>query len=176
MPSSVRRKNLIRVALARMSDLEGIVKIDRLAIGDETRRNFIRDSIRKGECYRASINDELAGFAIFNTGAFFDQGFIWLLITRPEHRRKGVATSLINHIESNCDGPKLFTSTNESNKEMQNLLAKLGFTKTGYLENLDEGDPEIFYFKRIERNIRSSKEKNYSDEEIAKDPPSDSNR
>ena len=30
---------------------------------------------------------------------------------------------------------------------MQQLCKGLGFVESGYLENLDAGDPEIFFFK-----------------------------
>jgi hypothetical protein len=32
---------------------------------------------------------------------------------------------------------------------MQNLCEKLGFARSGIIENLDVGDPEIVYFKRL---------------------------
>lgn len=32
---------------------------------------------------------------------------------------------------------------------MQQVLKKLGFVESGYIENLDEGDPELVYFKHI---------------------------
>jgi hypothetical protein len=35
-----------------------------------------------------------------------------------------------------------------SNTIMQELFEKLGYIRSGYIENLDEGDPEIIYFKR----------------------------
>ena len=79
---------------------------------------------------------------LYNLG-FFHHTFIWLLFTSPERRRIGVATSLIRYVEINCSTPKLFISTNESNKKMQNLMDKLGFSKTGRVENLDEGDPGL---------------------------------
>ena len=34
---------------------------------------------------------------------------------------------------------------------MQALCEKLGFVKSGWIDNLDEGDPEIIYFKRLKR-------------------------
>lgn len=33
---------------------------------------------------------------------------------------------------------------------MQRLCEKLGFVRSGYIENLDEDDPEIVYCKRPE--------------------------
>jgi len=44
---------------------------------------------------------------------------------------------------------KLFTSTNLSNLPMQSLLAQLNFKLSGVIENLDEGDPELVYFKPL---------------------------
>ena len=42
---------------------------------------------------------------------------------------------------------KLFVSTNESNTPMRALLAKHGYVPSGFIENLDEGDLELFFFK-----------------------------
>ena len=54
----------------------------------------------------------------------------------------------MRHIESLLVEEKLFTSTNASNTPMQALCERLGFVRSGYVANLDEGDPEIIYFKR----------------------------
>jgi hypothetical protein len=32
---------------------------------------------------------------------------------------------------------------------MRTLLANLGFTQTGTIDDLDEGDPELIYVKRL---------------------------
>ena len=74
---------------------------------------------------------------------------IAMLYVHSDHRRRGVATAPIRHMESKCRTPKLFTSTNESNLSMQSLLGKLGYESSGVIHNLDEGDPELIYFKRL---------------------------
>ena len=43
---------------------------------------------------------------------------------------------------------KVFSSTNQSNKRMQQLFHNLGFVKSGFIDNLDEGDPEMIYMKQ----------------------------
>ena len=48
-----------------------------------------------------------------------------------------------------CRTPKLFTSINLSNLGMQSLLAKSGYELSGVIHNLDEGDPELVYLKRL---------------------------
>jgi ribosomal protein S18 acetylase RimI-like enzyme len=77
------------------------------------------------------------------------QGSIALLMVHPEYHRQGVATALVKECESNCPANKLFTSTNESNTAMRLLLAKLGYARSGQIENLDEGDPELIFVKRL---------------------------
>ena len=89
------------------------------------------------------------GFAVVSQ-RFFDHPFIELLVSHPDSRRRGVATALLNYIEKTLPGDKLFTSTNQSNTIMQALLEKAGYVRSGWIENLDEGDPEIVYFKRLE--------------------------
>jgi hypothetical protein len=49
------------------------------------------------------------------------------------------------------EGAKLFTSTNRSNLPMQALLAKLGFVQCGEVNELDPGDPELFFVLKKER-------------------------
>lgn len=45
---------------------------------------------------------------------------------------------------------QIFTSTNESNRHMQHVLAKAGYHLAGRIEELDPGDPEIIYVKTLE--------------------------
>lgn len=62
---------------------------------------------------------------------------------------RGVATALVPGAERVCSTEKPFTSTNGSNAAMRALCEKLGFVESGYIDNPGAGDPEIFYFKRL---------------------------
>lgn len=42
---------------------------------------------------------------------------------------------------------------------MQSLLAKLDYVESGVIHNLDEGDPEIVYFKRFAETALAQKSK-----------------
>ena len=75
-----------------------------------------------------------------------------MLYIHPDYRRQGMGSKLIQHVESMCKTEKLFTSTNQSNLPMQGLLNKSGFVPSGFIDNLDEGDPEIVYFKDIKKD------------------------
>lgn len=138
----------IVVGVAESSRLSDISAIDEIVIGNSNRHGFIKDAIAASQCLYASIDDIIVGYAIFER-SFFGQGFIDLLIVHPDYRRLGVGKTIITYVEEHCPTEKLFTSTNQSNRPMQSLCENLGFSRSGYIENLDEGDPEIIYFKRL---------------------------
>jgi GNAT superfamily N-acetyltransferase len=136
----------IDVAAAHPGDIEAVQAIDERVFGSSDRREFHRQSIEHGECLVARYNDAVAGFAVVDR-SFFDQRFVALLIVDPRHRRQGISSALMRAVEDWFPGEKLFTSTNASNLKMQALCEQLGFVRSGYIEHLDEGDPEIVYFK-----------------------------
>ena len=138
----------IVVEAARAGDLQRIIEMDPRVADTPGRREFLEHAHAAGECIVARRDGELAGFVVLDR-LFFRQHFVELLYVEPAHRRTGVARAIVRHIESLCPGEKLFTSTNESNVRMQAFCAALGFERSGRIDNLDEGDPEIVYFKRV---------------------------
>ena len=61
----------------------------------------------------------------------------------------GVGAALLAHcIELAGEAPKLWCTTNRSNTAMQGLLGKLGFIRSGQIDNLDENDPELVFLRR----------------------------
>ena len=137
----------IAVEAAQAGDLKRIIAMDPRVADTPGRREFIERAHAAGECIVARTDGEIVGFAVF-AYSFFAQPFIELLYVEPAHRRGGIAGAIVRHIESLCPGEKLFTSTNESNAPMHAFCAALGFAHSGRIDNLDEGDPEIVYFKR----------------------------
>jgi ribosomal protein S18 acetylase RimI-like enzyme len=140
---------MIQVERATEDDYGDILAIDSSAMGNDERRVYLAQAVMARQTYIARESGEARGYCVV-TNAFFGNPFIELLIVHPQQRRRGVGQSLMRHIEKTYPAPKLFTSTNESNLPMQKLCEKLGFARSGYIENLDEGDPEIIYFKRLE--------------------------
>jgi GNAT superfamily N-acetyltransferase len=139
---------VLTVTLARADEYESLYACDPLATKSPTRREEIAHALTAHTCYVAQEKGMPVGYAIFDC-SFFGYPFIRLLMVHPEHRRQGIGVTLIRAIESLCPTNKLFTSTNQSNVIMQQLCEKLGFVRSGIIENLDDGDPEIIYFKRL---------------------------
>ena len=139
---------MISIRLAYESDVEALCLLDLVARSEIQRRELIRRSVVAGACFVAVAEDEVIGYGVLNY-TFYDNGCLEMLYVHSDHRRTGAAESLLRHLESRCETSKLFISTNLSNLAMQSLLAKLEYVLSGMIHNLDEGDPEIVYFKRL---------------------------
>ncbi|MGD6879629.1 GNAT family N-acetyltransferase [Bacillus infantis] len=136
-------KTIVR---ASIENLEKLVQIDREVIGNSSRRDYIEKSIKLGKCIVAKESEVIAGFLIYDIN-FFECTFISLIIVNPSSRRKGFASLLLDYMVSSSPTAKVFSSTNHSNINMQRVFEKNGFIQSGVVENLDDGDPEIIYFK-----------------------------
>ncbi len=139
----------MNIAKASIDDLDSIVHIDIDVIGDDNRRNYIKHAIDEGNCIIAKEDNSISGFLTYDTN-FFCYTFLSLIIVSPTKRRQGHASSLISYMLNNSPTQKIFSSTNESNTNMQKVFKANGFMRSGIIENLDEGDPElIFHIKKL---------------------------
>ena len=131
-----------------MAILSTFVRWTKLSIGKPARRRLIETACASGQISVARVDDVIRGFVIADE-SFFGQFYVRLLMVHPDFRHRGLATALMRAAELDCQTGKLFTSTNQSNIPMQQLCDRLGFVKSGYIENLDEGDPELIYVKML---------------------------
>ena len=144
------------VRKAAPTDEPAILQLDAVAREDARRVAFVRRVIDAGQAYVATTpQGAVTGYAALDY-SFYDQGFVSMLYVALDHRRKGAATALMVHLESLCETPKIFTSTNQSNTPMQRLLSKLAYSPSGVIENLDPGDPELVYVKFIRRDFAAA--------------------
>jgi ribosomal protein S18 acetylase RimI-like enzyme len=130
------------------SDVAAICAVDPVARGRADRRRFIRDRVGAGEAWVAIGAGAVVGYAVLETG-FFGHGFVAMVVVDPACRRRGVGAALVRHAETHCRSARVFTSTNASNGPMQALLAKLGYERSGVVDDLDPGDPELIYSRLL---------------------------
>lgn len=135
----------MEIRQANEHDLNEIVAIDQNIIGSDRRKEEIDQAIKGERCLIISTENELSGFLIYHV-QFFESCFISLIMIDPAHQRKGLASKLLTYMTLVSPTEKLFSSTNESNESMKKVFEKNGFSKSGFVDNLDEGDPEIIYF------------------------------
>lgn len=137
---------LVRLALE--SELDALIECDRYAQSHASRVQELRSALETRSCLIAHASSEPVGFVVLHYG-FFGNGFIPLVCVAQHHRGQGAGLQLLLAAQQRCRTNKLFTSTNSSNLAAQRLFAKAGFSPSGSIENLDAGDPELVYFKRL---------------------------
>jgi len=147
----VELKTVVEVRQAVKKDIDIMWSFDHITQHDEKRRQFIAEAVSAGGCWVAMVDGQVVGFVVVEY-TFFANGFISLLYIHPDFRLRGIGIALMRHVEAICKTDKLFTSTNQSNVPMQSLLKKGAYVRSGIIENLDEGDPELVYFKRLSKN------------------------
>ena len=139
---------MIEISVMPAADLGGdpatAAALDALRSWDFS-ENELRDSV----VFVAYENGRAVGYAIAAV-RFFDRGFVWMLAVDPAHRRQGVATALMRRAEEWCPSDRLFTSANRSNVPAQRLFESLGYLESGTVDNLDPGDPEVFYCRMLD--------------------------
>jgi GNAT superfamily N-acetyltransferase len=129
-------------------DLPAILRIDHVAAsGDQERAEFLRHCLDAGECRVHVAGEVLTGYVIVLPAHFFGRDFVELLIVDPARRRSGIGRILLREAVATAGTAQVFTSTNTSNRPMRTLLAAEDWSFSGELSGLDEGDPELVFYK-----------------------------
>ncbi|MDQ2663154.1 MAG: GNAT family N-acetyltransferase [Candidatus Eremiobacteraeota bacterium] len=108
--------------------------------------SYATGAAERGELLIAESGGVVSGYAMWNR-SFFLRPFVSYLAVRPQSRRAGIARALLDAVEKQCRDERLFLSTNASNGPMRTLLASGGYRECGVVDELDPGDPEVFYCK-----------------------------
>ena len=127
-------------------DVDAMLACDAYAQAHASRGDAVRAAVGQGHCQVAVHAGQVAGY-VLTRDDFFDYGFVSLVVVSPAHLRRGVGVRLLAAAEAACTTAKLFTSTNQSNLAAQQLVASAGFVRSGQIDHLDEGDPELVYMK-----------------------------
>jgi GNAT superfamily N-acetyltransferase len=128
---------------ARAEDVSAIVAIDPNSLGSQAE---IQALVREHASLVAVERGQIVGFLALRPGHFYQRDFIELLFVAPGWRRQGLGRALMRAALQNATTSRVFVSTNESNTPMRHLLRDEGWTPSGILTGLDEGDPEHVFF------------------------------
>jgi len=139
---------MAQIRQANIEDVERLCQLDHIARGYKNRVAFIGRAVKDQNCWVMEVDKQVVGYSVLEYN-FFECGFISMLYFSEDYRRKGLGLQMMSHLESICTTKKLFSSTNKSNLPAQHLLEKVGFIRSGIIENLDKDDPELIYFKLI---------------------------
>jgi ribosomal protein S18 acetylase RimI-like enzyme len=134
--------------VAGHGDVAAMLACDAYAQTHPERGDAVRAAVGHGRCQVAIRNGQVAGYVLTH-GDFFGHGFVSLVVVAPAQQHCGVGLRLLAAAEAACHTGKLFTSTNRSNGAAQRLFARAGFVRSGRIDHLDEGDPELVYVKLL---------------------------
>jgi ribosomal protein S18 acetylase RimI-like enzyme len=136
-----------RIRRAAAGDIDGILRTDHHATrGGQDRDDFLRRCLDLGECLVYLDRGSVDGFAVVKPAHFFGRDFIELLMVDPARRRRGIGRNLLRAALTAAGTEQVFTSTNTSNQPMRSLLQAEGWSFSGQLDGLDEGDPELVFY------------------------------
>ena len=88
-------------------DIGAIIASDHIAVESEVRRSLIRRAVTSGTCFVADSSGVVVGYGILNYN-FYGCGWVDMLYTHPEHRRHGIGSQLLRHMEGSCVTPQIF--------------------------------------------------------------------
>jgi ribosomal protein S18 acetylase RimI-like enzyme len=137
----------IEIVEATPADLGVLCELERDVPGSEADPDLLPDAMRAGGVIIARSDGAIAGFVLFAPW-FFGRMLVARVSVARDHRRKGIASLLLQHVMKRAGSAGLFISTNRSNTGAQRLYEKLGFERSGEIDNIDAGDPELIYFAK----------------------------
>tara|TARA_R110002124_G_scaffold114535_13_gene269305 strand:- start:12299 stop:12733 length:435 start_codon:yes stop_codon:yes gene_type:complete len=126
------------------ADEPALVALDVLTTSEPQRIGEIQYWLSQGWVSVAECDDTVVGYGVLHNH-FYGRSFLELVMVASPHRRKGIGSVLVRHALQICQSTELWSSTNQSNHAMQGLLDRLGFVRSGIIENLDPDDPELIY-------------------------------
>ena len=129
-------------------DVDAMLACDVYAQAHASRGEAVRAAVGQGHCQVAIRAGQVAGYVLTH-GEFFGYAFVSLVVVAPGQQRRGVGLRLLAAAEAACRTGKLFTSTNQSNGAAHRLFARAGVVRSGQIDHLDEGDPELVYVKLL---------------------------
>ena len=101
--------------------------------------------------YVAQLGEMVVGYASYEPRGLLGQPLLTFLCVQKEHRRQGIATSLVQHIQSIAKGRKLASSTEAWCVGTQQIFEKLGWQRIGALSSINkDGSDEVFYATSID--------------------------
>jgi GNAT superfamily N-acetyltransferase len=117
-------------------------------LSEERAYEILESAIASGECLvHSDADSKIDGFVITHARSFFGRDFVKLLVVSPTHRRSGIGSALLRAATAAATTATIFASTNESNAAMRALFEREGWTLSGVLAGIDEGDPELVFYR-----------------------------
>lgn len=138
----------ITVRLSREGDGEACERLAATVLDAGAARALVRRHLPAGLLAVAEAEGEIVGYLAWRED-WFGCSLVEHVLVRETSRRRGVARALFRAAERLARGPRLFSSTEETNVPSIRMHAALGFVPSGHVDNLPQGVRELLLFRRV---------------------------
>lgn len=137
---------------ARPEETPACVDLAEAVIGPRRAGPFVQAALDRRQLLVAAADGAVVGMLAYRTD-WFACTFVALVSVHRDHRRQGVARGLFAGVEARSPGPRLFSSTEETNAAAIQLHRSLGFVMSGCVDNLPQGYRELIFYKRLHQAV-----------------------
>jgi GNAT superfamily N-acetyltransferase len=139
---------VIEIRLPRLTDTASLADLAATAIGAARVGAFIKSHLERHHLIVAEAGGEVVGLLAYRTD-WFQCTFVSLVVIREDFRRRGIAREFFRSVEAVSPTPRIFSSTEETNAAAIRMHTALGFTPSGYVDNLPQGTRELLFYRRV---------------------------
>ena len=140
---------MLEIRRARFDEAAACAALAEELIGPRRAQPFTEAALDRRQLLVASDDGDVVGCLAYATD-WFNCTFVSLVVVKADHRRKGIARRLYRAVEAESGSPRLFSSTEETNAASIRMHSALGFTASGYVDNLPQGCRELLFYKRLD--------------------------
>jgi GNAT superfamily N-acetyltransferase len=128
----------------RAADAEALRALPASVVGPERAGPFVASHFERHHLLVAEAAGGVVGLIGYRT-----DWFQCTLVADAGHRARGIARALYRAVETMSPGPRLFSSTEETNAVGIKTHTALGFQPSGHIDNLPQGYRELLFYKRL---------------------------
>ena len=139
---------MIGIRLPRLTDTAPLADLAATVIGAARVGAFIKSHLERHHLMVAEAAGEVVGLLAYRTD-WFECTFVSLVVVRDDFRRRGIAREFFRSVEVVSPTPRIFSSTEETNAAAIRMHTALGFTPSGYVDNLPQGTRELLFYRRV---------------------------
>jgi len=137
-----------RIRDARSIDASSLTALATLVVGERRAPALVREHLARQQLLVADDGGAVVGLLAYRTD-WFQCAFVDLVVVAEHTRRCGVARALFDEVARHAPGPRLFSSTEETNVDGIRMHRALGFVSSGHIDNLPQGYRELLFYKRL---------------------------
>jgi L-amino acid N-acyltransferase YncA len=141
--------SMVEIRSAQFDDVAACAALADELIGPRRAQRFTEAALDRRQLLVARDNGSVLGCLAYTTD-WFNCTFVSLVVVKADQRRKGIARELYRAVEAKSASPRLFSSTEETNAASIRMHSALGFTASGYVDNLPQGCRELLFYKGLD--------------------------